>query len=116
MGMGMGMETGRGRTISSWLSPSFFPMSLLDQSSLDEPPSLDCMPGMTRGILAAIEIEAETENFLSAVCSARNGSVVLGEIVATFRGGFEVVYIQYVRESCGSESRERGRRLFMLPP
>lgn len=38
-------------TISSCCSPIFLPMSLLIQSSPEEPLSLDIMPGTTRGIL-----------------------------------------------------------------
>jgi hypothetical protein len=38
-------------TVSSCCSPSFLPMSLFIQSLPEEPPSLDMMPGTTRGMV-----------------------------------------------------------------
>jgi hypothetical protein len=46
-------------TSSSCCSPIFLPMSLLIQSSPEEPPSLDIMPGTTRGILSICVVVAK---------------------------------------------------------
>jgi len=52
-GRGKGKGQGAKRTTSSWLSPIFFPMSLLSQSALS-PPSVFWIPGTTRGILCLL--------------------------------------------------------------